>query len=62
MNEDPFVALVPVVDACNRLGVAYYVGGSLASSPYGVPSATNDVDVIAALEPRHADELLQCWC
>ncbi len=59
MNEDPFVALAPVVDACNQLGIAYYVGGSLASSLHGVPRATNDVDVIASLEPHHADELLR---
>lgn len=57
MNEDPFLALAPVVEACDQLGIAYYVGGSLASSLHGVPRATNDVDVIAALRPHHADEL-----
>jgi len=59
VNEDPFLALAPVVEACNQLGIRYYVGGSLASSLHGVPRATNDVDVIAALQPQHADELVR---
>jgi hypothetical protein len=36
-----------------RLGVPYLVGGSLASSLHGLPRATQDVDLVAALEPRH---------
>ncbi len=59
MNEDPFLALAPVVEACNQLGIRYYVGGSLASSLHGVPRATNDVDVVAALRPSHAEELVR---
>ena len=55
VNEDPFLALMPVVKACNELDIAYYVGGSLASSLHGVPRATNGVDVIAALRPRHVE-------
>ena len=35
----------------DRLGIAYLVGGSLASSLHGIPRATQDVDVVAAIRP-----------
>jgi hypothetical protein len=46
-------ALAPVVEALGALGVAYYVGGSLASSAHGVPRASLDVDLLAELRPEH---------
>lgn len=58
MNEDPLLALAPVVMVCHELEIPYYVGGSLASSLHGVPRATNDVDVIASLRPRHVDQFV----
>jgi hypothetical protein len=36
-----------VVRALERMGVRYYVGGSIASSLHGEPRATNDADLIA---------------
>lgn len=53
MNHDFVPALLPVADALDRLGVAYYVGGSVASSVHGLARSTLDVDVVADLEPRH---------
>jgi hypothetical protein len=41
-----------------RLGVSYLVGGSLASSLHGLPRATQDVDLVAALEPEHVPALV----
>jgi hypothetical protein len=32
-------------------GVIWAIGGSLASTAYGEPRATNDVDVIAGMSP-----------
>lgn len=55
---DLLAALEPVVRALEELGVRYYVGGSLASSVYGVPRASIDADVIAELESRHVGPLL----
>lgn len=46
-------ALTPVVEVLERLGPRYHVGGSLASSAYGVPRATADVDVVAELRQEH---------
>jgi hypothetical protein len=46
--------MTPVVDALDRLGIAYYVGGSLASSTHGAPRSTRDVDLVAAMAAHHA--------
>ena len=50
-------ALQPVVEALERLGVAYHIGGSVASSVHGAPRATNDVDLVVDLRPEHVDPL-----
>jgi hypothetical protein len=42
-------ALLPVADALEALGIAYYIGGSVASSARGVPRASVDVDLVADL-------------
>lgn len=52
---DALAALTPVVEALERLGVRYHIGGSLASSAYGMPRATADVDVVAELHPEQVD-------
>jgi hypothetical protein len=47
-----------VAAACERLGIPYFVGGSLASSLHGIPRATQDVDIVAAIEPRHVEPII----
>jgi len=42
-------ALRPVMYELDRLGVRYYIGGSVASSSHGVGRSTLDVDVVAEL-------------
>jgi hypothetical protein len=44
-------ALVPLIQALDRLGIPYYVGGSVASSYYGSWRRTQDVDIILAVRP-----------
>ena len=56
-HDDLVVALTPLIDVLDRLGVAWYVGGSVASTVHGRFRATNDVDVIADLREEHAGEL-----
>ena len=47
MAENEVVAaLTPGVEALTSLGVAYRVGGSVASSALGVPRSTLDADVV----------------
>ena len=56
-HDDLAVALTPLIDVLERLGVAWYVGGSVASTVHGRFRATNDVDVIADLREEHASPL-----
>ena len=56
-HDDLAVALMPLIDVLERLGVAWYVGGSVASTVHGRFRATNDVDVIAELREEHASPI-----
>ena len=58
MNADLLAALLPVSGALARMGVPFYVGGSLASSAQGAARSTMDVDLVADLEPRHVAPLV----
>jgi hypothetical protein len=49
----PFRILLPVVEALRSLDVAYAVGGSVASSVFGEPRLTADIDILAELRLRH---------
>ena len=57
MIGDDIAAVLPVVDALDRMGVPYYIGGSVASSAYGRSRSTAGVDLIADMQPRHARPL-----
>jgi hypothetical protein len=58
MTSYPLEALLPVIEALERLRVPYCVGGSLASSLYGVGRTTLDADLVADLDPRHVPPLV----
>lgn len=55
---DALAAVTPVVEALEQLGIRHHIGGSLASSAYGVPRASADVDVVAELRPEQVDALV----
>ena len=46
-------AILPVVHVFEQLQVPYYISGFIASSAYSLPRTTYDVDMVAALQPRH---------
>jgi hypothetical protein len=46
-----------VVKAFDSLGIEYYIGGSIASSAYGVARSTLDVDMVAILNSEQAHSL-----
>lgn len=56
--SDAFAAIRLVVAALERLGVQYYLGGSIASSAYGMARATLDADLVADLSLQHATPLV----
>lgn len=52
-QPDILTALGPVIDAFEQLGIAYHIGGSVASSAHGVPRTTVDIDLVADLREEH---------
>jgi len=52
-------ALEPVIKAFNELGILYYIGGSFASSAFGIPRTTLDIDLISVLTPLHINPLVE---
>jgi len=57
-RSDILISLLPFAEQLERLGVKYQVGGSVASSLYGVPRTTIDVDLVADLGLEHVDALV----
>jgi len=54
-----FGILDPVIEIFEKIGVSYYIGGSLASSAYGVARATMDIDLVADLSLDHVEILVK---
>ncbi len=61
MNKKPdiIVALDMVIGCFEQLSIAYYIGGSVASSAYGIARATMDVDLVANVEIHHVNRLVK---
>lgn len=55
---DPIGVALHVASILERLDIAYFAGGSVASSLHGDLRSTNDVDLIADLRPVHVVPLL----
>lgn len=58
MLAEPLAVVAQIASAFDRLRVPYVIGGSLASSLYGVPRATQDADLIADLRDVHVDRFV----
>jgi hypothetical protein len=52
-----FPALIQVVSTFDKLGILYYIGGSISSSIHGIPRTTMDIDIIADIKPEHVEAL-----
>jgi hypothetical protein len=57
MLSEPITVVVRLARAFDALSVQYVVGGSLASSIYGVPRATQDVDLVADVKSSDVEAL-----
>ena len=44
-QSEVLASMIPVVEALERLGIDYYVGGSVASLAHGIYRTTADVDI-----------------
>jgi len=58
-TPDILVALKPVINIFEKLSIPYYIGGSIASSIYGMARATMDVDIVADIDIHHIPALKQ---
>lgn len=58
-KPDILAALDPVVKVFEKIGISYYLGGSVASSAYGIARATLDVDLVADLSAQHVNPLTE---
>jgi hypothetical protein len=50
MNTEINQAIKLFIKTLERLNVLYYIGGSIASSVYGIARATMDVDLVSELK------------
>ena len=57
MLSEPLLVVGRLARAFDDLAIRYVVGGSLASSLYGIPRATQDVDLVAEIGLPHVEAL-----
>lgn len=59
MLSEPVLVLVNIARIFNSLDIRYLVGGSFASSIYGIPRATQDVDLVADISIEHVSAFMK---
>lgn len=60
MKKPDLIAALDMVIRCfEKLGIDYYIGGSVASSAYGIARATMDVDLVADVKMSQVDHLVK---
>ena len=57
-SVDPLAVAWTISRALADIGVVHTIGGSLAASFAGEPRSTVDIDVVAAIEDFHVDQLV----
>ena len=53
MQNEPVEVTLKVTNILEELGVPYLIGGSLASTLYGLVRTTQDSDIITEMRPEH---------
>lgn len=53
MQNEPVEVTLKVTNVFEKLGVAYVIGGSLASTLYGMVRTTQDSDIVAEMRMEH---------
>jgi len=59
MKSEISKAIEQFIITLERLNIPYYIGGSIASSVYGIAQATIDVDLVSELRQEHVKLLVQ---
>ncbi len=55
MLAEPISVILLVTEIMEKFGIPYLIGGSLASSIYGIARATRDVDIIADMSEKDVE-------
>ncbi len=55
MLPEPIAVTLKVTEALEKLGIPYFIGGSLASTLYGMVRTTQDSDIIADMRANHVE-------
>ena len=58
MISEPLCVALQMAEIFENLNIPYLVGGSIASSIYGEPRATQDIDMVAELKNHHVQALI----
>ncbi|NJL23479.1 MAG: hypothetical protein HC895_25935 [Leptolyngbyaceae cyanobacterium SM1_3_5] len=61
MILDPITYTLKIAAILDSLNLAYYVGGSVASSLHGESRSTRDVDLAVMISPEAIDSLIQAF-
>jgi hypothetical protein len=58
-EHDLLVAMIPIIEVFESLGIRYYLSGSIACSVYGLPRGAQDIDVVADIQTEHVSALVK---
>jgi hypothetical protein len=53
------LAIEPLIDAFEQLGIAYHIAGSVATLAHGISRTTMDVDLVADIHAQQVESLTQ---
>lgn len=59
MQNEPIEVTIQVTGVFEKLGIPYLIGGSLASTLYGMIRTTQDSDIVADMRPKHLKPFVQ---
>ena len=58
MQNEPIEVTLKVTAIFEKLSIPYLIGGSLASTLYGMVRTTQDADIVAEMRPNISNRLL----
>ncbi len=58
-EHDLPVAMIPIIEVFECLGIPYYLSGSIACSVYGLPRGAQDIDVVADIQAKQISPLVK---
>ena len=53
------LALEPIINVFDEMGISYYLCGSLASSAYGLSRTTQDIDLVSDISMGHVNSFVE---